>query len=239
MNCPLRCPATRVDPACHARPCRTRSRGRVPERDLEDLRVIVSELTTNALLYGAGAIHLHVPARGEAWFSGEVIDEGSGFERAVAERGIHAVGGNGLHMVGALTERWGIHEGTSHVWFKLAPGAPDALPRRGWAPSSAPTSSTTERGCPAGPAAGSAGSGGIGHAVRRHGAVVVEPQQRDHVGDVVLRVDPRARRSPACRGRPGGSRSGPPRRARARRPWESRGAGRGRRAGGRARGARS
>jgi len=62
-----------------------------------------------------------------------VIDEGSGFERAVAERGIHAIGGNGLHMVGALTERWGIHEGTSHVWFELPPGAPDApaTPRLG------------------------------------------------------------------------------------------------------------
>lgn len=106
--------------------------GRVPERDLEDLRVIVSELTTNALLYGAGAIHLHVLLE-EGVVSGEVIDEGSGFERAVAERGIHAIGGNGLHMVGALTERWGIHEGTSHVWFQLAPGVPDApaVPRLG------------------------------------------------------------------------------------------------------------
>lgn len=104
---------------------RDRFAGRVSERELEDLRVIVSELTTNALLYGAGEIHLRVLLE-EGLVSGEVIDEGSGFERAVAERGIHAVGGNGLHMVGVLAKRWGIHEGTSHVWFELAPDAPDA-----------------------------------------------------------------------------------------------------------------
>ncbi len=96
--------------------------GRISERELEDLRVIVSELTTNALLYGAGEIHLHVLLE-EGLVTGEVIDEGTGFERAVAERGIRAVGGNGLHMVGALAERWGIHEGTSHVWWQMAPGA--------------------------------------------------------------------------------------------------------------------
>jgi hypothetical protein len=95
--------------------------GHVSARVLDDLRVIVSELTTNALLYGTGEIHLRV-LLDDGLVSGEVIDEGSGFERAVAERGIDAVGGNGLHMVGALTRRWGIHEGTSHVWFELAPG---------------------------------------------------------------------------------------------------------------------
>ncbi len=95
--------------------------GRISARELEDLRVIVSELTTNALLYGAGAIHLRVLFE-PGMLSGEVVDEGTGFEREVGERGIDAVGGNGLHMVGALAKRWGIHEGTSHVWFELASG---------------------------------------------------------------------------------------------------------------------
>ena len=106
--------------------------GRISERELEDLRVIVSELTTNALLYGAGEIHLRVLLE-KGLVSGEVIDEGSGFERAVAERGIEAIGGNGLHMVGALAERWGVHEGTSHIWFQMAPGesAEPVAPRLG------------------------------------------------------------------------------------------------------------
>ncbi len=95
--------------------------GRVSQRRLEDLLVIVSELTTNALLHGTGQIRLRLLLDG-GLVRGEVIDEGHGFEREVGARGIDAVGGNGLHMVGVLAGRWGIHEGSSHVWFELAPG---------------------------------------------------------------------------------------------------------------------
>lgn len=90
-------------------------------RELEDLLLIVSELTSNALLYGSGEIRLHV-LRDVGLVRGEVVDEGHGFEREVGELGIDAVGGHGLRMVGATAERWGIHEGSSHVWFELAPG---------------------------------------------------------------------------------------------------------------------
>jgi hypothetical protein len=51
---------------------------------------------------------------------GEVIDEGDGFEHEVRERGPDEVSGRGLFLVDALTNRWGIHEGTTHVWFELA-----------------------------------------------------------------------------------------------------------------------
>ena len=95
--------------------------GRVAPRRLEDLLVIVSELTTNALLHGTGAVRLRVQRDGEL-VRGEVVDEGAGFERKVDTHGIDSIGGNGLHMVGALAGRWGIHEGSSHVWFELAPG---------------------------------------------------------------------------------------------------------------------
>lgn len=96
---------------------------RISPRQLEDLEVIVSELTTNALLYGSGEIGLKV-LLDEGVVRGEVVDEGGGFEREVRVRGIDAVGGNGLEIVGAMTQEWGIHEGSSHVWFELAPGAP-------------------------------------------------------------------------------------------------------------------
>ena len=33
------------------------------------------------------------------------------------------VSGRGLFLVEALTNRWGIHEGTTHVWFELAAGS--------------------------------------------------------------------------------------------------------------------
>ena len=50
---------------------------------------------------------------------GEVVDEGAGFEREVRERGAQEIGGRGLLLVEALSSRWGIHEGTTHVWFEL------------------------------------------------------------------------------------------------------------------------
>jgi hypothetical protein len=28
-------------------------------------------------------------------------------------------GGWGLHMVEALTERWGVRDGSTHVWFEI------------------------------------------------------------------------------------------------------------------------
>jgi anti-sigma regulatory factor (Ser/Thr protein kinase) len=95
--------------------------GRIPPRQLEDLLVIVSELSTNALLYGRGDIRVRVQLDGGV-VRGEVIDDGKGFERAVAQHGIDAVGGKGLHIVGSLAREWGIHDGSSHVWFELAPG---------------------------------------------------------------------------------------------------------------------
>jgi anti-sigma regulatory factor (Ser/Thr protein kinase) len=94
--------------------------GRVTARQLEDLLIIVSELATNALLYGRGEISLRVQLE-DGVVRGEVVDEGGGFERAVAQHGIDAVGGKGLHIVGSLAGEWGIHDGSSHVWFELRP----------------------------------------------------------------------------------------------------------------------
>ena len=51
---------------------------------------------------------------------GEVIDQGSGFEYEIRDRGTDEVGGRGLFLVEALTNSWGIHEGTTQVWFELA-----------------------------------------------------------------------------------------------------------------------
>jgi len=93
---------------------------RVTARQLEDLLIIVSELATNALLYGRGEISLRVRLE-DGIVRGEVVDEGGGFERAVAQHGIDAVGGKGLHIVGSLAREWGIHDGSSHVWFELSP----------------------------------------------------------------------------------------------------------------------
>ena len=51
---------------------------------------------------------------------------GGGFEREVARRCLDDLTGRGLLIVDALSSRWEIHEGTTHVWFELASDAPSA-----------------------------------------------------------------------------------------------------------------
>jgi anti-sigma regulatory factor (Ser/Thr protein kinase) len=91
----------------------------VPAATLADVTLAVSELVTNAVLHGSGRIDLRIEADDES-VKGEVIDEGGGFERQLREDGgVDHVAGRGLLIVGQLTERWGVHEGTTHVWFEI------------------------------------------------------------------------------------------------------------------------
>ncbi|MEP6953923.1 MAG: ATP-binding protein [Solirubrobacteraceae bacterium] len=85
------------------------------------LRLVVSELVTNAVRHGESAIVLRLWREGTT-VRGEVVDEGGGFEREVRREGWDDVGGRGLGIVERLTRRWGIREGTTHVWFELDPG---------------------------------------------------------------------------------------------------------------------
>ena len=89
------------------------------------LRLVVSELVTNAVRHGDGAIELRLWRDGTT-VRGEVVDEGGGFEHEVRSEGWQDVGGRGLGIVERLTRRWGIREGTTHVWFELDPGGTGA-----------------------------------------------------------------------------------------------------------------
>ena len=80
-----------------------------------ELSLVISELVTNASVHGAGKIIFRLQLDGQT-VRGEVIDEGAGFEHEIRERGPEDVSGRGLFLVDALTSRWGIHEGTTHVW---------------------------------------------------------------------------------------------------------------------------
>jgi anti-sigma regulatory factor (Ser/Thr protein kinase) len=93
-------------------------------RRISDLALVVSELVTNAIVHGRGAITLKLQRDGEL-VRGEVVDQGGGFEREIRERGPDDVGGRGLMIVESLSSRWGVYEGTTHVWFELDPGATD------------------------------------------------------------------------------------------------------------------
>ncbi|MBV9413697.1 MAG: ATP-binding protein [Solirubrobacterales bacterium] len=88
------------------------------EREVRDATLLVSELVTNALVHGRGTIELHA-LLDENHLIVEVIDNGKGFELVVPKRDVDSVGGWGLSLVDALASRWGIRDGTSHVWFEL------------------------------------------------------------------------------------------------------------------------
>lgn len=91
----------------------------VPASTLADVTLAVSELVANAVLHGTGQIELRIESDGTS-VKGEVIDEGAGFEQQMREEGgLDGVGGRGLFIVGQLAESWGVHEGTTHVWFEI------------------------------------------------------------------------------------------------------------------------
>ncbi len=96
------------------------------EIDSEELgraKLLVSELVTNALLHGEGAITLRVRLDADRLLV-EVIDEGSGFERVIRQTGLEQPGDFGLNIVDAEASRWGVHEGTTHVWFEIERSGP-------------------------------------------------------------------------------------------------------------------
>jgi anti-sigma regulatory factor (Ser/Thr protein kinase) len=86
---------------------------------LPDVRLLVSELITNSVKYGAeGPVRLHVSA-GPERIRAEIVDQGTGFTPRVRDDDLDKVGGWGLHLVEHLTDRWGTHEGSPHVWFEM------------------------------------------------------------------------------------------------------------------------
>ena len=91
--------------------------------ELDRARLLVSELVTNAVLHGQGAIRLKARLDEDRLLV-EVIDEGSGFERAIRQNDLEQLGGWGLSVVDAEASRWGVHEGATHVWFEIERSGP-------------------------------------------------------------------------------------------------------------------
>jgi anti-sigma regulatory factor (Ser/Thr protein kinase) len=95
-----------------------------PQR-AQDVRLLTSELVTNAVKYGGdGDLRLHLTLNGGR-LRVEIVDHGSGFdaEETVAARDrddLELVGGWGLPIVEALAEEWGSYEGPTHVWFEFS-----------------------------------------------------------------------------------------------------------------------
>ena len=86
--------------------------------EMDTAKLLTSELVTNAVVHGQGRIGVRGHLDQNRLLV-EVIDEGSGFERLADQREFRGFGGWGLNLVDAESSRWGIHEGTTHVWFEL------------------------------------------------------------------------------------------------------------------------
>src|SRR4051794_33880970 len=117
----LKLPPAPTAPGLARRAAQDRFGSLLGRRQLDDLALVLSELVGNAIVHGDGEVVLRLQLDGET-LRGEVIDQGGGFEHEIRERGPDDIGGRGLMLVASMTSRWGVHEGTTHVWFEMAAG---------------------------------------------------------------------------------------------------------------------
>lgn len=91
--------------------------------ELDDAKLVVSELVSNALEHGVGQIHL-VADLDEDRLRIEVVDEGTGFAHTAREVPFNQTRGRGLLIVDTIAARWGIFEHTTHVWAEIERAGP-------------------------------------------------------------------------------------------------------------------
>lgn len=87
---------------------------------LADIELVVSELVTNAVRHGPGAvITLRLISEADGAVSGEVVDQGDGVVAIRRHEVGEGEGGMGLPIVDTLTDDWGVYPGSTHVWFRF------------------------------------------------------------------------------------------------------------------------
>ena len=97
----------------------------VPEDRIEDLRLLTSEVVTNAVRHAGLAqgdtIGVAVDVS-ERRVRVDVADEGPGFDPSeLPEPSLERVGGWGLRLVKQLSDRWGvIRNDPNLVWFEVS-----------------------------------------------------------------------------------------------------------------------
>jgi anti-sigma regulatory factor (Ser/Thr protein kinase) len=92
----------------------------LPSAQEDTLRLLVSEVVTNAVRHGDGEAPVEVNAIWNSEVRVEVVDHGTGFCPQPRTADSDRPGGFGLYLVGTLASRWGVesNDGT-HVWFVL------------------------------------------------------------------------------------------------------------------------
>jgi anti-sigma regulatory factor (Ser/Thr protein kinase) len=95
----------------------------VPEladSECETLRLLVSEVVTNAVRHGGADEPVELHASWNSEVRVEVSDHGDGFTPSPRVGALDEPGGFGLLLLGRLADRWGVetNDGTT-VWFVL------------------------------------------------------------------------------------------------------------------------
>jgi anti-sigma regulatory factor (Ser/Thr protein kinase) len=112
-------PSTTSAPAA-ARGALDQISGRVTAQRMRDVRLLVSELVTNAVRHAGGeAVRLVVTLTGDT-LRIEVHDPGRGFEVKPPPDDPLRASGWGLVLVEELADRWGVdHDPRTRVWFEM------------------------------------------------------------------------------------------------------------------------
>jgi anti-sigma regulatory factor (Ser/Thr protein kinase) len=119
MTIDVELPSTPSAPA-RARGALDRIEGQVAPERMRDVRLLVSELVTNAVRHADGeVVRLVVALRGTG-LRIEVHDPGRGFTLEPPPDDPMRASGWGLVLVEELADRWGIdHAPRTRVWFEM------------------------------------------------------------------------------------------------------------------------
>jgi anti-sigma regulatory factor (Ser/Thr protein kinase) len=122
--------ASAADSAAEARHALSALADRLPAQRLNDIRLLVSELVTNAIRHAElstdEAIRL-ILVESDGSLRVEVRDPGRGFDWTGRDRPADEAGGWGLYLVETLADRWGVdRDDVTTVWFELDPVAVSA-----------------------------------------------------------------------------------------------------------------
>ena len=119
MTFDLELPRTASAPA-RARSALERIAGRVPPERLRDVRLLVSELVTNAVRHAEGEVVRIVVALTASVLRVEVHDRGAGFAPRTPPSDPLRASGWGLALVEELSDRWGVDGSPrTRVWFEM------------------------------------------------------------------------------------------------------------------------
>jgi anti-sigma regulatory factor (Ser/Thr protein kinase) len=119
MTVDVELPSTTAAPA-RARGALEELAERISAERLRDVRLLVSELVTNAVRHAGGEVVRLVVGVREGILRVEVHDPGDGFEVAAPSEDPMRASGWGLVLVDELADRWGVDRApTTRVWFEM------------------------------------------------------------------------------------------------------------------------